>query len=227
MEEIYLQERYAARISCPRSMIPSPGQYLLATCSSDPHAPLALPLFQAGLWRGGFFAAPPLPAGWLPGAQLKLRGPLGKGFLLPPNARRVALLAWRSPGACLLALLEPALKQNASVALLTDQPPGQLPSALEIQPLSALPETFPWADYLAVETGREQLPTLLPLLLPNYNKGYAQPRRPQTPTGSAQILLHTAMPCGGIAACAVCAVTLPPVKNFQLACKDGPVFNLL
>jgi len=39
----------------------------------------------------------------------------------------------------------------------------------------------------------------------------------------AQVLVRTPVPCGGIAECGVCAVTLK--SEWKLACKDGPVFD--
>ncbi len=92
IEEIYLDGRRAARLTCPPALVPAPGQYLLAWAPTDLHASLAFPVYQAGTCPGGFYAAPPLPAQWLPGTQLHLRGPLGHGFSLPPAARRVALI---------------------------------------------------------------------------------------------------------------------------------------
>ena len=40
----------------------------------------------------------------------------------------------------------------------------------------------------------------------------------------AQVLLHTPVPCGGVAECGVCAVTLR--SGWALACREGPVFAL-
>jgi hypothetical protein len=227
IEEIFLEGRHAARISCPAALIPAPGQYLLATSTSDMEAALAQVVYSSGACPAGFFAAPPLPSHWLPGAELSLRGPLGRGFSLPATARRVALAVIAGNGAHILALLEPALAQKASVALLTDTPPLGLPNALEILPLAALDETIPWADYLAIELRREHLPEILPLFAPNRNSGYAQIKSNLTHTGRVQALIITPMPCGSLAECGVCAVSLHPGIDFKLACKEGPVFDLL
>ena len=223
--EIFFQERYAARITCPDALIPAPGQYLLASCLSTPKNTLAQPVFSAGNCPGGFYAAPALPSDWLPGSSLKLRGPLGRGFSLPASARQVALAALDQNCARLLALLEPALAQKASVVLLTDQPPAGLPIALEIQPLSALVETAPWAAYLALDLRREQLPALIDRLLPEYKGGYAH-NKPIPARGLIQALVQTPVPCGGLAECGACAVSLRPGARALLACKDGPVFDL-
>ncbi|HEY3310596.1 MAG TPA: hypothetical protein VGK00_03045 [Anaerolineales bacterium] len=224
IEEVYLDERRAARLSCPAALLPAPGQYLLAAALGDQETALAQPVFSAGVCLGGFHAAPPLPAHWQPGTQLDLRGPLGKGFSLPAGARAVVLAAF---GSCarLLALLEPALAQKASVVLLADRPPAGLPAALEILPLAALPETAPWADYLALDLPRANLPELIDLLNLYPREKYAQAKAFQ-PGGLTQALLETPMPCGGLADCGACAVTLRPGSGYKLACQDGPVFDL-
>jgi hypothetical protein len=38
----------------------------------------------------------------------------------------------------------------------------------------------------------------------------------------AQVLIHTPMPCAGLAECGVCAVR--DRHDWKMACKDGPVF---
>lgn len=226
IEEIYLEGCRAARISCPPALVPAPGQYLLATANSDADAALAQPVYSAGACPGGFYAAPPLPDRWLPGAGLNLRGPLGHGFSLPASARQVALAAFDGNCARVLALLEPALAQKAGVVLLTDQPPAGLPAALEILPLAALPETAVWAAYLAIELHRERLSQLLNLLPGRFKSGCARENSIPPRSGCAQVLVDTPMPCGGLAKCGVCAVSLRPGVEFKLACKDGPVFDL-
>jgi len=212
IEEIYLEGTRAARLSCPAALVPAPGQYLLAWAENDPYASLAFPVFPAGVCPGGFYAAPPLPAGWLPGAQLNLRGPCGHGFNLPPAARRVALIAGEGNSARLLALLPAALAQKASLVLLTETPPAGLPAAIEISPLATLAETAGWADYLAIDLRRAQIPDWLPLLSPHLRSGYAQ------------ALISTPLPCAGLGECGVCAVRTR--SGYRLACKDGPVFDL-
>ncbi len=224
IQEIYSPELRAARIACPPALVPAPGQYLLASAPSDPYTILAQPLFSAGTCQGGFYAAPPLPAHWLPGTELNLRGPLGHAFSLPGSARKVVLAAMQGSCARVLALLEPALAQKASVVLLSGRPPLGLPAALEILPFSSLPEIGPWADYLAIDLPRERLPEILDLLVYNPNNTYTQGKTIPPRPGCVQILVDTAMPCGGLAECGACAVDLR--RGLKLACKDGPVFDL-
>lgn len=209
-ELYYDDERAAARILCPPLLVPAPGQYLLAHDGSD--APLAVSVFQAGPASDGFLAAPSLPRAWTPGASLHLRGPLGRGFSLPTTVRRLALLAWDDMPARLLALLPSALKLGAAVTLVCESAPRDLSAEVEVQPMKALDEVLAWADFLAVDAERESLPGLRERL----------GGRNQLSV-EAQVLVCTAMPCGALAECGVCAVR---VRNgWRMACKDGPVFD--
>ena len=210
----------AGRIRCAPHLIPSPGQYLMAYGQQEPDAPLATPIFSAGLCPGGFLAAPPLPAHWRPGLNLNIRGPIGKGFQLPATARFVALATFTAPScaqcrenpARLMALIDPILAQNAALVLLADHPADGLPAAVEISPLSALPETLHWADYLAFDVPKAALPAVM------------QSIRTANYSGNGQILVETAMPCGGMSECGVCAINLR--TGHKLTCKNGPVFDL-
>lgn len=219
IEEVLLDPSRAARISCPPGLVPAPGQYLLAGPPGDPASVIPHPLFLNAACRGGFFAAPPLPEGWHPGLELDLRGPLGRGFSLPGAARTVALADFNGAGARLLALLPAALAQKAGVALLSDHPGTGLPPELELLPLAALPETAPWADYLAVDLPRADLPELLDLL-------GLRPGSTRARARNMQLLVATPLPCGGLAECGACAVNLPSMRGYRLACQDGPVFDL-
>lgn len=202
--------RYA-RISCPDSLVPGPGQYLLAG-----HASLSLlpvPIFHTNFSPQGFIG--PALETWKPGDLLALRGPLGRGFSLPASAHRVGLIAFDGPPSRLRGLIAPALQQAASVVLLCDSSADHLPDVVEIQPVSAMRDIFQWADYIALDVERANLNVLLEKL------GEATPRPARS---RAQILVGTPMPCGGIADCGVCALTTR--YNWKLICKDGPVFDL-
>jgi NAD(P)H-flavin reductase len=212
VKETFLDRTAAARIACPKTLVPAPGRYVMAHAPSEPDAPLATPVFPAGTCTGGFLAASPLPASWIPGSHLNLRGPLGHGFTLPSSARCVALVALDRSPSRLFSLLEPALAQRAAVTLVCEHPPDDLPSSLEIVPPRALSEVLAWADYTAVDLTRDTLYSL-PASFPQ-----------KTLRGSTQVLIDTAMPCGGMAECGVCAVMLR--RGYKLVCKDGPVFDL-
>jgi Iron-sulfur cluster binding domain of dihydroorotate dehydrogenase B len=199
------------RVSCLASLIPTPGQYLLASDGLD--APLPVPLFYTDSAPQGFVAAAPASASWSPGLVLHLRGPLGRGFSLPLAARRVGLVALDDSPARLRGLIRPALRQDAAVVLVSDSAPDALPDDVEVHPLSALLDILEWADYVALDIARENLHQLRERL-GKHNQAMAGME--------AQVLVRTPVPCGGIAECGLCAVTL--TSEWKLACKDGPVF---
>jgi len=192
--------------------VPVPGAYLLA---SEELSVLPIPLFLEANAEGGFIAAPPVPHIWEPGMCLDLRGPLGHGFSIPQGVHHLGLAAYGETTSRLYPLIEQALRQSAAVALFSEAPVTGLPSAVEISPLSSLPEALTWADFLALDLPLERLAELGDSL------GLTEQRRLSCP---GQALLWTPMPCGGMADCGVCAVQAG--RNWKLACKDGPVFNL-
>ncbi len=202
----------AARLVCPPGLIPSPGQYVLAHAGGV-EPPLAAWLFAAESFSDGFLAASPVPASWRPGVQLHLRGPLGHGFSLPPSVRRLALIAFKCSSAILLSLLRPALTQEAAVTLVAERIPEDLPLDVEVQPMSSLLDVCRWADYLALDLPREQLPDV--------RATFGGLRLVVKAEG--QVLVRTPMPCGALAACGVCTVQMG--RDALLACDDGPVFD--
>jgi hypothetical protein len=116
----------------------------------------------------------------------------------------------------LLPLISLALAQEADVAFYSDSLDPILPLAVEVNPLSLLPQAHTWADFLALDLKMEHLPELHALL--GLHPGDPGPAIP------AQALIATPMPCAGIADCGACAIRLG--RNWKLACKDGPVFDL-
>ena len=213
--ELYLENGLTAgRLLCPQNLIHSAGQYLLA---HDPasNAPLPAPIFGAGSAPGGFLVAPPIPPAWRPGVSLSIRGPLGRGFSLPVSARCVALVALGETAARLNLLMASALQQDASVVLVSDMDLPDLAPEVEFQPVAALGEVVKWADYLGLDLPRESLPGLRERLGHGGQAGVKY---------GAQALIVTPMPCGGMAECGVCAVTVR--RGWKMACKDGPVFDL-
>ncbi|MCI0556550.1 MAG: hypothetical protein L0287_36875 [Anaerolineae bacterium] len=201
-----------ARLTCSENLIPSPGQYLLASDDSD--SPLPVPIFYTDSAPQGFIATSPVPDSWNPGREITLRGPLGRGFGLPSSARRVGLASLDGSPSRLHGLIRPALKQNAAVALISDWRLDNLPDDVEVQPLSALFEIIQWADYVAFDAARQNLSELRERLFNGKQAKFPF---------EAQILVRTPVPCGGFAECGVCAVTVK--SGWQMACKEGPVFD--
>ena len=203
-------------LDLPRSAWPSPGQYLPAQTLGNFFEILPTHLFRIGT-ETERLALAPIPVSWQPGDLLSLLPPQGHGFILPGNARRVALAANGVDPGRLLPLVPLALAQDATVTLFCDPQPSpdilhQIPSVVEIAPLAALLNELDWPEYLAVDLPREYLPQLDRMLQLD----------PLPFTG--QVLVRTDMPCHGLAECGVCAVETR--RGMKLACSDGPVFDL-
>lgn len=200
------------RISCSADLIPAPGQYALAGNGSD--APLSVPLYFTDSAPGGFIAAP-APDSWAPGMELYLRGPLGRGFVIPASARRVCLVCLGGSLSRVRGLIQPALKRRANLVMVADFQAEDLPDEVEIQKSSSLGEVAAWADYAAFDVTRESLPALVETLGKLHQASVPK---------DAQVLIHTPVPCGGLAECGVCAVAA--TSGWKMACTDGPVFDL-
>lgn len=219
----------SGRITCPPGLRPDPGQYLLAhgigqneSLPAALFAARALSLTAAGeVAAGELSLAPPLPLHWTPGMRLAVRGPLGRGFHLPPLARRVALVGLGVAPYRLLPLADLALAQGAAVALYTRWLPASLPAEVEVLSLESLAEAPAWADYLAAE--------LAPGGLAALRNRLGLSALSVLPI-AAQALLDVAMPCGGVAECGLCAVKTRARsggrRGWKPACKEGPVFDL-
>ena len=161
------------QVACPANLIPAPGQYLLASDASD--SPLPVPIFYTdSAPKSGnmapsrhFIASVSGNVDWKPGDVLALRGPLGRGFVVPLSARKIGLIAFDDSPVRLRGLIGPALKRDVSVVLLCASSVDHLPDEVEVQPLSALDDVLKWADYLAVDVTRENLSELKERLTAN------------------------------------------------------------
>ncbi|MFZ6031084.1 MAG: hypothetical protein ACOYYS_25535 [Chloroflexota bacterium] len=219
-------DQYTVRLSCSNRVVAVPGQYILADLPA--HTPAqctatAVTLFPTQLDAHGLYAVPAyptantcqIPAAWQPGSQLLMRGPLGRGFYLPGDVRRLLLVAAGSTGARLSPLIAQAQAQRADIVLCTHLSTAALPSSIEAYPLRSFAGIVSWADFIAVDVLLEDLPGLRQQL------GLSAEQRLPCP---AQALLLTPMPCGGLAACGACAVHTD--RGYRFVCEDGPVFAL-
>lgn len=203
-------------IQLPAGLRLDPGRYILANGVDDPRELFPTPLFAMCEQKNGLVqVAPPLPESWYAGMSLAARGPLGKGFQLPASAHHVVLGSTSSPVPHrLLALIAPALRQGAAVAVAGSALPDGLPAEVEwISPDSLAEAAAQWADFTALEVSFAEIKNLRSLL--GLKPG-------SHPSGQIQILATGAMPCGGNAACGLCSI--PGRKSQRLACTDGPVF---
>jgi len=205
--------RPGIHLSCPTGARPAPGQCALAVLPGQAH-PARTALFPTRLDPQGFTADLPEGADWPPGADLDVLTPVGNGFSPPPSARRWLLAAIGVPPGRLLPLIDRGLARGAAVVLCAAARPAGLPPAVEVV-LNAS-EAVAWADFLAADLAPEGVPNLRRQLL-----GADQPTL-QLPR-AAQVLVTPPMPCG-LGVCGACAVN--GRRRWQLACLDGPVFDL-
>jgi hypothetical protein len=135
----------------------------------------------------------------------------------------VALIAFDESPARLQGLISIALKQEAEVVLVCNTAVDGLPEAVEVQPLQVLIDIYQWADYAALDVARENLHQLGEMLgMEKQAKGGAlsASKGPR----EAQVLVRAPMPCGALAECGICALTIR--HEWKMICKDGPVFEL-
>jgi len=209
----------STRIDCPTSLIPSPGKYVLADEVDVRDSVLGWPLFSVGLNQSfdesntRFLG--PVPSYWRPGTRLHLLGPLGHGFQIPLNIRRLVLVVFGDTASRLLPLIHPALIADVDVVFFSNAALPPLPAEVEIRPFISLPEALAWADFMAIDMPKEKLPSLREILALEPEAGLPC---------QAQALITLPMPCAGIGDCGACAVKSR--QGYELACKDGPVFDL-
>jgi hypothetical protein len=202
-------------ISCPASLIPSAGQFVLGLDASDLDEVIRTPLFRIEKSQREFWASPLYPVKWGPGTNLNLIGPVGHGFNLPHNIERLGMITLGNTIARLLPLVNQSTATQTNMTLFTDLKTPMLPTAVEVYPLALLKDTLDWPDYLVLDMPAELLPGLRGLLGLQDTDWLPCP---------AQVLVTTPMPCSGMAKCGACAVR--GRRGWKLACEDGPVFDL-
>ncbi len=216
--------RQAFLISCSRLVVPSTGRYTLAV---DEGASLGIPLFNVGEWESGFIAAPSRACDWVPGTELLLYGPRGRGFSMPGHGARLAVISLGEAFCFLWPLVSAWLKAGKLATLFSESRYPDLPADLEAAPLTDLPGILNWADSIVAALPADRLGDLARLASDHEKGFYFLP---------GQILVLTAMPCAGFGECGVCALPLRRSKkgtlsshagqSWLLACVDGPVFDL-
>lgn len=201
----------AVQIACPEAIMPEPGQAVL-TIELGSDRPYRMALYPTRMTPGGFIAdRSPIPS-WLPGTELDLLGPVGRGFSPPENSQRWLLLGVEMTPKRLWPLIDMGLERGIAISVWTNRAPLRLPPQVEFMP--DLSEALSWADYLAVETHAESLMTLRSLLGLSPEIDLSIP---------AEAFIATGMPCG-VGACQGCGVESR--RGWLLSCQEGPVFDL-
>lgn len=197
-----------------------PGQYILAWADSSQDDPIPSALFLESVEGNSISISSPAPGSWIPGQQISFRGPLGRGFRIPGLLRRLALIELDSHPGRMMSMVKAALEMKADVVLageLTSNPQvmQDIPPQVEMTGFEQLTELYRWADLVCLDIPLEKL-IHLGILLPDMAS--------KTTKSDIQVLVHTSMPCGGIAECGICSVKTK--HGYKLACQDGPVFDL-
>ena len=218
---------------------PKPGQFVMLHCAPDGADRMFARAFSFHRVEPGRFALLYAVVGegteWLArrtrGEQLRIYGPLGKGFRLPATPGNLLLVAGGVGVAPLVDLAERAIAGGHQVTALMGAR-----TASQLLPSSAWPAE---TEYVAVtEDGSEGLRGRVTEHLDAYvtwaSKLYACGPNPMfaalaealRTNGRRQrpeILMEENMPCGW-GMCYGCAVFTR--HGVKLCCKDGPRFNL-
>jgi dihydroorotate dehydrogenase electron transfer subunit len=170
-----------------------------------------------------------------PGVELDCLGPVGRGFTLPPHARRILCLGQDDGAWALLTLVHEAAAQGYAVTLATAAhtrrqiiPAAMLPISVEYHIAttdgsagrkgdlrSLLPDLLPWADAVIAAANMDFYRHL----------GRAiEAARVLLPKGYAQALYQMDFLCG-TGACQACAVDIAGGR--RRVCLRGPAFDLV
>ena len=207
LAEIYCPEPglRAGRLHCPASLIPAPGQFVMALSERHPAAHRT-PLFPAAIHDDGFSTLM-VPEVWQPGAELDLMGPFGRGVMPPGASSRWLFISSLPAGGTLLPLGEMGLERGLELAWWGASGRGLDPAVEIILDLDA---GLDWSDYTACETDPETIEALRAIW------------RSPPAKAKIEVLVLTDLLCG-FGACQACAVT--GRRGYRLGCSDGPVFD--
>jgi dihydroorotate dehydrogenase electron transfer subunit len=213
-----------------------PGQFVMLKCGGDTFLRRPLSIHRLNKDRGQIaflFAVVGRGTAWLasvkPGEKLDLLGPLGRGFEMKSDARRLVLVAGGLGLAPLGFLADEAEARGKEVTLLLGAASSRL-----LCPVEKLPQVS--TCVLSTDdgsTGRKGFVTAsLPAYLPQADQVFACGPLPMFRTMSrdaslkdkdVQVSLEVRMACG-LGVCYGCTVRTK--AGLRQVCKDGPVFRL-
>ncbi|MDE3090249.1 MAG: hypothetical protein KGJ80_12780 [Chloroflexota bacterium] len=204
-----------------------PGQFALLRdpTTFDPYLRRTAWLYQAQEARVAFTlpARDPLAARVRAGDVLDLLAPLGRALDFDADARHILLAGEGARVAQLIAIAQSALEQNRAVVLTfraarADEvfPAHLLAPEIEYRTAedALSDELIVWADAI-VASGSEDFYRQL--------ADGVRAARYRLEPGRARVLIDLPMPCG-TGNCCACAVETR--RGVQLACVDGPAFDL-
>lgn len=203
-------------ISSEHPLLAEAGQYFQGAAYLRVDETLSTSLFVIKPDAGRILVLPANDPGWMPGEELLLRGPIGRGFSIHSNRLNIAGIAKEDQILYLRWTIDQYLAQEANVVLYTDIPPAGIRSEIEIQTSASSREAVEWADIIYLVTTIQRLVTDI---------GVLKSSPGQKKTGNqVEVLVLAEMPCAGTASCGVCSI--PGKRPWLLPCKDGPVFLL-
>ena len=195
------------RLRTPQAWHIDPGQAVLADLGDS--CGLLSPLFPCEIAPGLLSLPIEADSTFRPGMPLSLAAPIGTGFRPPPASRRWLLASSEPVPRRLLPLLNQGIERGVEIVFAGAQPAHSLPLSIEV--VSRLDQALAWSDYLALDTSRQALPSLLASLA---GMGIA------SISLAAEILVASDILCGW-GGCGTCAVY--DARGWFLACVEGPV----
>jgi dihydroorotate dehydrogenase electron transfer subunit len=226
------------RLSCPKMERAEPGQFVMVRCGEGPEYQLPRPfslhqvngdnielLFNA--WEEGRGTQ------WLAqrqtGDTVKLMGPLGNGFNIYPDSKKLLVIAGGIGIAPLRFLADEAVNRGLSVTLLLGAP-----TAGQLYPTKLLPGGANLVT--ATEDGSRGQKGMITDVLPDFAGGAdqlfacgplamykAMAETVELKDKPVQISLEVRMGCG-LGICYGC--TVKTRNGLRQVCKHGPIFEL-
>ena len=220
-----------------------PGQPVLIQTGWGADPFLRRTFYPIAIDEAGFAIRLPLDGdrgrAWLrlahPGSELDCLGPVGNGFSLPAQARRILCLGQSESAWALLPVVQQAAAQGYSVTLATEAltkrqliPPSMLPISVEYHITTTdgsagrkgglhllLPQLLSWADAVITAADMDFYRLLARAI---------EDVRILLPRGYAQALYQMDFLCG-VGACQACAADVAGGR--RRVCLRGPVFDLV
>jgi hypothetical protein len=198
-----------------------PGQYISARTDGDI---LPATLFPCGMNGRDFTTIQTIPLTWQPDVSLSIRYPLGKGFAIPPSARRLLMVSAGDNPLRLLPAAGKVLAEGGEAALFSHNLPGQISPEIELLTRDELADACVWADCIIGDISIDHLAVWKSMVTRTARVDSWKTTSSAGSLRDIQVLVDTPMTCHGTAECGVCAVKTR--HGWKNACSDGPVFQL-
>jgi dihydroorotate dehydrogenase electron transfer subunit len=214
---------YLSRLDCPQLERAEPGQFVMVRCGEGIEYQLRRPLSlhqREGSELSLLFKVVGRGTRWLSerraGEKIDLLGPLGTGYEIYPDAKKLLMLAGGIGIAPLAFLAGQAARQGKEVTLLLGAP-----TACQLYPSKLVPARVRLIT--ATDDGSQGERGMITEILPNFINDADQLFACGPLPMPVQVSLEMRMGCG-LGICYGC--TVETREGLKQACKHGPVFNL-